>query len=81
MDIKILGWINLGLALAIAGYFFVGIVVAIYTGLLLHNEKMYFAQGAWAQMFGGFGALCGIALTWGLYRLTTALRKSNGRKV
>ena len=59
-----LGLLFLSLFLAAAGYFFFGIVVAIYAGLWLFDEKMYFAQGAWAQLFGATGAALGVLVAW-----------------
>jgi hypothetical protein len=50
--------------LAVGGYFFAAIVVAIYAGLWLHGEKMYFAQGLSAQIFGVAGAVAGAGVAW-----------------
>jgi len=58
------------LLLAVIGYFFFGIVVAIYAGLWLHDEKMYFAQGWRAQVLGAVGALLGVGLGWVIRGLT-----------
>jgi len=57
---------------AVAGYFLFGTVVAIYAGLWLHNEKMYFAQGTPAHVFGTAGATAGALLAWGIWRLQLA---------
>lgn len=58
----------LTLFLATVGYFVFGIVVAIYAGLWLHNEKMYFAQGRSAHLFGATGAAIGVSLAWMIWR-------------
>jgi len=58
------------LLLAVIGYFVFGVVVAIYAGLWLHDEKMYFAQGWRAQVFGAVGALSGAGVAWIIGRLT-----------
>jgi membrane protein DedA with SNARE-associated domain len=65
------------LLLAVIGYFFFGVVVAIHAGLWLHDEKMYFAQGWPAQVFGAVGAILGVGLGWGIGRLT---RRRNPEK-
>jgi hypothetical protein len=59
----------LSLCLAVVGYFFFGIVVAIYAGLWLHDEKMYYAQGLSSHLFGATGAALGILLAWFIWRL------------
>ncbi|MDX1964695.1 MAG: hypothetical protein SFX18_16215 [Pirellulales bacterium] len=69
MSLKSLGWLLLAALLAVAGYFFFGIVVAIYVSVILTNDKMTFAQGVWAHVFGGAGALCGLAMAWLLHKL------------
>jgi hypothetical protein len=56
--------------LGVIGYCFFGVVVAIHAGLWLHDEKMYFAQGWRAQVFGAVGALLGAGISWGIGRLT-----------
>jgi hypothetical protein len=45
----------LALLLAVGGYFLFAVVIAIYAGLLLHDEKMYYAQRLSAQLFGASG--------------------------
>jgi hypothetical protein len=62
----------LALPLAVAGYFFFGIVAAIYAGLWIHDEKMYFAQGLSAQLFGATGAVFGMAIAWAVWRVALA---------
>jgi hypothetical protein len=57
------------LFLAVVGYFSFGTVVAIYAGLWLHDEKMYYAQGLSAHLFGATGAALGILLAWFIWRL------------
>jgi hypothetical protein len=71
--IRFLVLLILALLFAVVGYVFFAIVVAIYTGLLLHGEKMYYAQGLAAQLFGGTGALLGVALAGLIWRLGIAL--------
>jgi hypothetical protein len=74
MTIRLLSLLMLSLLLAVVGYFFFGIVVAIYAGLWLFDEKMVFAQGASAQVFGATGAAIGVFLAWVIWRLAlTAL--------
>ena len=63
----------LALFLAVVGYVLFAIVVAISAGLLLHDEKMYYAQGHPAQLFGATGALLGAVLAWAVWRLGLAL--------
>jgi hypothetical protein len=70
----------LALLLAVVGYFLFGIVVTIYTGLLLHGEKMYYAQGLPAQLFGATGALLGVGVAWAVWRLGLALLGRPGRQ-
>jgi hypothetical protein len=71
----------LSLALAVVGCFFFGIVVAIYVGLLLHDEKMYYAHGLSARLFGATGAAVGVLLAWVICRLGVAtLARSSTRK-
>jgi hypothetical protein len=55
MQLRTVALSILSLILAMVGYFFFAIVVAIYAGLWLCDEKMYFAQGVWAQIFGVTG--------------------------
>jgi formate-dependent nitrite reductase membrane component NrfD len=62
--------------LAVLGYFFFGIVVAIYAGLWLHHEKMFYAQGIPAQLFGAAGAAAGVFLAWLIWRLSTRTARS-----
>ncbi len=69
---RYLGLLILALVLAVVGYFFFGIVVAIYVGLWLHDEKMYYAQGFSAQLFGTTGAAVGVTLAWVIWRLGVA---------
>jgi hypothetical protein len=59
----------LSLVFAVVGYFVFGIVVAIYAGLWLHDEKMYYAQGLPAQLFGATGVAIGVFLAWGICQL------------
>jgi hypothetical protein len=61
----------LAVVLATLGYFISGIVIAIYAGLWLHNEKMYYAQGIPAQLFGAAGAMAGLLVACGIWRLFT----------
>jgi hypothetical protein len=63
----------LALPMAVVGYFFFGIVVAIYAGLWLHSDKMYYAQGLPAHLFGAVGAAVGVLLAWTISRLVGAL--------
>lgn len=58
----------LTLIFVVAGYFFFGIVIAISAGLWLHAEKMYYAQGLSAHLFGATGAAIGAALSWTIWR-------------
>jgi hypothetical protein len=62
----------LSLLLSVAGYFFFAIVVAIYAGLWVHDEKMYYAQAPWCHLFGAIGVLIGILLAWVVWRLGVA---------
>ena len=72
MVIRYLALLVLSLALAVVGYFLFGIVVTIYAGLWLHDEKMYYAQGLPAQLFGAAGVAVGLFLAWGIWRLALA---------
>ena len=58
---------------AVVGYFLFAIVVALYTGLWLHDEKMYYAQGVPAHIFGATGAVVFACLAWVVWRLAQAL--------
>jgi hypothetical protein len=69
MPIRYLSLLVLALPLAVLGYFFFGIVVAIYAGLWLHDDKMYYAQGLPAHLFGAVGAAFGALIAWGIWRL------------
>lgn len=62
----------LSLVLAVVGYVFFGIVAALYAGLWLHDEKMYYAQGFSAHLFGATGAVVGVLLAWAVWRLGLA---------
>jgi hypothetical protein len=55
---------------AVIGYFVFEIVVAVYAGIWLYDENMYFAQGWRAQVLGGVGALVGVDLGWVIRGLT-----------
>jgi hypothetical protein len=72
MQIRHFSLLVLSLLLAVLGYFFFGIVVAIYAGLWLHDEKMYYAQGVRGQWFGASGAALGVLLAWAIWRLGVA---------
>jgi hypothetical protein len=72
MAIRYLALLVLSLVLAIVGYFLFAIVVAIYAGLWLHDEKMYYEQGLPAHLFGATGAALGVLLAWVLWRLGLA---------
>ena len=63
----------LSLLFAIVGYFFFAIVVAIYAGLWLTGEKMYFEIGIAPHVFGVVGAIIGIGLAWAAWRLGRVL--------
>jgi hypothetical protein len=69
MALRHLALLLLSLFLATVGYFVFGIVVAIYAGLWLHDEKMYYAQGLPAHVFGATGAALGVLLAWAVWRL------------
>ncbi len=66
------------LCLAVVGYFFFGVVVAIYTGLWLHDEKMYFAQGLSVHLFGATGAVMGLISGWGIWRIAIPRQDHHG---
>jgi hypothetical protein len=70
----------LSLALAVVGYFLFGIVVAIYVGLWLHDEKMHYAQGLSAHVLGATGAALGGLLAWVIWRLGGAAHDSTTPK-
>jgi hypothetical protein len=72
MAYRYLALLVLSLFLAVVGYFLFGVVVAIYAGLWLHDEKMYYAQGFPAQLFGATGAVLGVLLAWVIWRLGRA---------
>jgi hypothetical protein len=59
--------------LAVAGYLFFAIVVAIYFGLWLQDEKMYYAQYPWYHLFGAVGAMLGVLLGWVAWRMALAI--------
>jgi predicted Abi (CAAX) family protease len=63
----------LALLLAVVGYFFGAIVVAIYAALALGKDKMAFETGITPHLFGAGGALAGIALAWGIVKLVSTL--------
>jgi uncharacterized membrane protein len=60
----------LGLLLSAAGYIFFAVVVAIYVGLWLQADKMYYAQYPWYHLFGAVGAALGMLFTWVAWRMT-----------
>jgi hypothetical protein len=72
MGLRYLTLAVLSLVLAVAGYFVFGVVVAIGVGLWLHDEKMYYAQGLSAQLFGATGAVFGVLLACVIWRLGLA---------
>jgi hypothetical protein len=61
---------TLGLLLSVAGYIFFAVVVAIYVGLWLQADKMYYARYPWYHLFGAVGAALGLLLTWVAWRTT-----------
>ncbi|MBM3977606.1 MAG: hypothetical protein FJ299_11525 [Planctomycetes bacterium] len=65
-------WV-VALSLAILGYFFFGIVVAIYAGIWFYGDKMALAQGPVVHVIGACGALLGLALAW---LITRPLRRT-----
>ncbi len=73
MSLKNLVFAVLAFFLAVAGYFFGAIVVAIYAALALGKDKMAFETGLTPHLFGAAGALAGIALAWLIVRTGTAL--------
>jgi hypothetical protein len=64
---------GLALLLAVVGYFFGAIVVAIYAALALGKDKMAFETGITPHLFGAAGALAGLALAWGIVKLVSTL--------
>jgi hypothetical protein len=60
----------LGLLLSAAGYIFFAVVVAIYAGIWLQADKMYYARYPWYHLFGAVGAALGMLLTWVAWRMT-----------
>lgn len=81
MAFRYLALLVLSLFLAVVGYFLFGIVVAIYAGLWLHDEKMYYAQGVPAHVFGATGAAIGVLLAWLIWRLgLTALGRRSPQR-
>jgi hypothetical protein len=72
--------IVLALFFAVLGYFLFAIVIAIHAGLMLHDEKMYYAQGLSAQLFGATGALLGVGLAGAVWRLGLARLGGPGRR-
>src|SRR5262249_14917474 len=73
MALRSLALVALSLILAAVGYFF-AIVVGIYAGLWLHDEKMYYAQGPWWHAFGAVGAALGVLLAWAAWRVVPVSR-------
>jgi hypothetical protein len=73
MASRYLALLVLSLFLAVVGYLVFGIVVAIYAGLWLHDEKMYYARGLSAHLFGATGAAVGVLLAWAVWRGLAAL--------
>jgi hypothetical protein len=69
MTIRSLAQLALSLLLAVGGYFFFAIVIAVYAGLWLHGEKMYYAREPWCHVFGGVGAALGLLLAWAVARV------------
>ena len=73
MALRYMALLILALLLAVVGYFFFAIVVAIYAGLWLHDEKMYYAQDPWCHLFGAVGAALGVLLAWVAWRMALAI--------
>ena len=73
MNLKNLVFAALAFFLAVVGYFFGAIVVAIYLALALGKDKMAFETGLTPQLFGAAGALAGIALAWLIVRVGAAI--------
>jgi hypothetical protein len=73
MAVRYVTLLVLSVALAVLGYFLFGVVVAIYVGLWLHDEKMYYAQGLSAHLFGATGSAIGALLAWAIWRLGVAV--------
>ena len=69
MALRYAALLVLSLSLAVVGYFLFGIVVAIHAGLWLHGEKMSYAQGLPAHLFGATGAALGLLLARLIWRL------------
>ena len=65
--------IALSLVLAVVGYFFFAIVIAIHAGLWLHDDKMYFEMAPACHVFGATGAAVGVLVAWTLWRLALAV--------
>jgi hypothetical protein len=63
----------LSLFLAVVGYFFFAIVIAIHAGLWLHDDKMYFEMAPACHVFGATGAAVGVLVAWTLWRLALAV--------
>jgi nucleoside recognition membrane protein YjiH len=62
----------LSLVLAVVGYFFFAIVIAIHAGLWLHDDKMYFEMAPACHVFGATGAAVGVLVAWMLWRVALA---------
>jgi hypothetical protein len=73
MKLQNLVFAALAFCLAVVGYFFGAIVIAIYAALALGKDKMAFETGITPHLFGAAGALGGIALAWGIVRIGSAL--------
>ena len=73
MSLKNILLAALAFFLAVAGYFFGAIVVAIYAALALGKDKMAFETGITPHLFGAAGALAGVLLAWLIVRIATAL--------
>jgi hypothetical protein len=69
---RYLALVALALPLAVIGFFLFATLVAIYAGLWLHDEKMYYAQGLASHLFGATGAVIGLLLAWLIWRVTIA---------
>ena len=66
------------LLFAVLGYFFFAIVVAIYAGLWLTGEKMYFEIGIAPHLFGAAGAAFGVGIAWAVWRLGRLILRQHG---
>jgi hypothetical protein len=75
LKLETLVFVALALFLGTLGYFFGGIVVAIYGALALGLDKMAFQTGITPHLFGAAGALVGVLFAFLIMRAHAALRR------